>query len=244
MGKPLPTNIPRTTRTTVTPFGTVKYRAWSLGCQSILLQAMPDEGEEEDIEARNDAITQVLEDCIVSWDGGKVGDMPLFLAELMFIKIRAISNGEEASVARKCSKEGCNGSTVFNFNMDEIELVVPEDHKSEINVGEFVFKLDYPTLRSAFDVSKMSKDNFTEELAAQFIKKISTEDEVWNFKTDYSHSEQLSFVRTLGSEIQTAIIEKFVKTMPFTQLKLYGKCNKCGEPEELVIKGVTKLFQL
>lgn len=240
MKKPLPTGIPRTTRTLKTEWGNVVYRAWGLGDQSVLLQALTGD---TDNETRADALSQIMRSGVLEYTGGSVDEMPLFLAELVLLKMRALSIGEEATLHKQCGH--CEeGKVTFTFNLEELKIQTFEGHQDKLTIGNYTFKFRYPSFRGTLEVGVLENlTNFSEKVVIKFIESVTTEDEVY-LMDDYTEEEQIEFVKDLGSDLQVFVFEKFIQLMPCLSIDLNGKCDKCGVEDHQHVKGVSKLFSI
>lgn len=240
--RPLPSSMPRTTRSIKSQWGDVTYQAWGLGDQSILLQALT--GDDVDESAQVDALNQILKTCVLEYSRGEVEQMPLFLAEFIVMKIRAISIGEVATITKKCSDD-CDGIVHFEFNIDnDLKIIRPENHQFTLSIGDYTFELAYPTLYSSIRFDK-NEDLGTTSLktVCKFIKGFYNEEESFEF-SDYTEEEQIEFVKTLGADFQAFVQEKFIKTMPYVGITLDAKCPECGKRHTHEIMGASKLFSI
>lgn len=238
MKKPLPSGIPRTTRTLKTPWGDVEYRAWGLGDQSVLLQALTGDTSNE---VRADALSQIMRSGVSSYSKGDVSEMPLFLAELVLLRMRALSIGEEATLYKQCPH--CEpGKVEFKFNLEELTIQTFEGHKDSLTIGDYTFKFRYPSFRGTLEVGVLETlTNFSERVVVKFIESVCTEDEVY-LMDDYTEDEQVEFVKDLGADLQVFVFEKFIQLMPCVTIDLHGVCDKCGEEDHQHVKGASKLF--
>lgn len=245
--KPLPT-LPRTERTLESKWGRVTFRAWGLGDQSLILQAISPAGDTPE-EERAQALEQLLRTNIVSIDSKEfkdIADAPIFLAELILMRMRALALGEKATVSRLC--DGCPPEEKpqrldFEFNIDK-DIIIEEDdsHKAFIEIGEYRLNLRYPTIASSTSLANVvDAADASVVLTSKFISSVTTEEEYWDF-TEYDDEEIREFISRIGSDVQTEIIRKFVSTMPYTKLHLEKTCPKCGKHHSFDVKGVSRLF--
>lgn len=253
--RPLPTSIPRTQRSIETKWGSVVYQAWGLGDQSVILQAIAGDTDQEDVSEhqRVDALEQILENCVVKFKSNStaqsISESPMFLAEYVLMKLRAISIGEEAEVAKRCSENidgvACDGRVSFKFNIDKDVVIIEDpDHETSLVMGDYKLNFKYPSIRESLKISEIQAlDNISERLSMMFLESIECGEEFW-LVSDYTEEEMLAFAKDLGSEVQKFINTKFTATMPHVGVNLKGCCDKCGKQEEFSIKGVSKLFTI
>lgn len=245
--KPLP-SIPRTERTLDTKWGKIVYRSWGLGDQALILQAISPNGEGDEVE-RAQALEQLLRGNTVEIDSkcfGDIADAPIFVAEILLMRMRALALGEKATVSRMC--DGCPDQEKperldFEFDINS-DIVIEEDasHQDYIEVGPYRLNLRYPTISSSLSLKDV-KDaaDASVLLTSKFILSVSTDDEVWDF-SDYDDKEVKEFVEDIGTDVQTEILRKFVGTMPYTKVHLEKTCPSCGKIHSFDVKGVSRLF--
>lgn len=245
--KPLP-SIPRTQRTLDTKWGKIVYRAWGLGDQALILQAISPNGEGDEVE-RAQALEQLLRSNTVevkSTGFSDVADAPIFVAEILLMRMRALALGEKATVSRMC--DGCpdqEHAERLDFEFDiNTDIVIEEEegHQDFIEVAEYRMNLRYPTISSSLSLKDV-KDaaDASVLLTSKFIRSVENADEFWDFE-DYTDEEVEEFVKAIGSDVQTEILRKFVGTMPYTKVHLEKKCPACGKEHSFDVKGVSRLF--
>lgn len=249
--KPLPTSIPRTQKLVKTKWGNITYHAWGLGDQSILLQRLvADEDSTVTTEERYDALREIIEKNVVSYTDqtGKALDpleMPVFLSEFLLLKLRAISIGETVDFVRPCGEGECKCERVIlSTNLDEATIIENENFQDEFKMGEYTFKLRFPSYRGTLELAELeSLENISEEVLSRFIDCVYTEDDAW-YMNEYTQEEKNQFMKLLGSDFQLFVLEKYVKNMPKCSMTLKGTCPDCGHEHVLKLdSGVSKLFQ-
>lgn len=245
MTKPLP-SIPLTKRTWFCEElnQTFSYRAWSLGEQSILLQAATTPDAELDAEgkaARIDALRQVLSATV----DADIDSLPLFVVEMLYIKVLSASNGEVVEANYGCTKvvegEECKGVLAVEIPLEDIKIKTVEGHKDIIDLGAgYSLKMKYANLQS-FDV-KPDKKLTTEWVINNFAESVFDEDgEVWEM-SDYGEKERLDFIFGLGGNLQVAVINDFFMKVPTMFWKTESICPKCKTKYPITITTISQLF--
>lgn len=245
--KPLP-SIPRTQRTLETKWGNITYRAWGLGDQALILQAISPTGEGDEVE-RAQALEQLLRSNTVEVKSkvfSDIADAPIFVAEILLMRMRALALGEKATVSRLC--DGCPDQEKperldFEFDINT-DIVIEEDpdHQDFIDVRPYRINLRYPTISSSLSLKDVKNAaDASVLLTSKFISSVSTVDEVWDF-AEYDDDEVKAFVEEIGTDIQTEILRKFVGTMPYTKVHLETTCPSCHKVHSFDVKGVSRLF--
>lgn len=246
--KPLP-SIPRTQRTLDTKWGKIVYRSWGLGDQSLILQAISPTGEGDESE-RAQALEQLLRANTLSIESKHFRDIseaPIFLAEMVLMRMRALALGEKVTVSRICDgcPEGEKGERLdFEFDINK-DIVIEEDpnHKPYTQIEEYRINHKYPTISSSLSLNSI-KDaaDASVVLTSKFISTVTTEEgEVWDL-ADYDDQEVREFIEQIGSDVQTEILKNFLGTMPYTKVHLEAVCPRCGKNHSFDVKGVSRLF--
>ena len=108
----------------------IKYRPFLVKEEKILILAM----ESEDTKQITNAITDVLNSCIIT-RGVKVDNLPTFDIEYLFLNVRAKSIGEVVDLVVTCSDDGETKVDVA-VNLDDIKVERKENHKTDIKLDK------------------------------------------------------------------------------------------------------------
>ena len=161
---------------------TIKYRPFLVREEKILIIAM----ESGDTTQITNAVKDVLKNCILT-RGIKIDTLPSFDIEYLFLNIRAKSIGESVELIITCPDDGETKVDVV-VNIDEIQVNIPENHSSEINVDDTIkLKMKYPSLQefidNNFDFGSTNSEetiNKSFEIVASCIDMVYTKDESWS----------------------------------------------------------------
>ena len=215
----------------------IKYRPFLVKEEKILLIAS-ESGKQEDI---INAIKQIATAC--TFGKLKIGRMPMFDVEYIFLQIRAKSVGEvsELTLIAPDDKE-----TRVNVEIDlsEVKVQVQDDHTNKIELtDEMGIYMQYPT------VDTFSKSGMTEITASNMFEVISAciaqiydkkGEEVWEAK-DSTKKELIDFIEQLSSK-QFAEIQKFFDTMPKLKHVVTVKNPKTKVETDVVLSGLSDFF--
>ena len=185
----------------------IKYQPFSVKEEKILILASESKDEDE----ISNAITNVLENCVTT-PGFKVEELALFDIELLFLKARAKSVGEELEV-NVTDPGDSTYSTTHTIAVDKINVTKNKDHKDLISVAEDTFvKMRYPGIN--FFVEGVNLSNIAErlDLAAACVEQIVVGDEVYN-REDMEEGEAQEWLEGLTSTQFGKVLEFFL-TMP------------------------------
>jgi hypothetical protein len=222
---------------------TIKYRPFLVKEEKILILAM-ESGNSDEITT---AIKTTLKDCILT-RGIKIDTLPSFDIEYLFLNIRAKSVGESVELTITCPDDG-QTQVDAKVNIDEITVVIPDGHTSEIDVdGNIVIKMKYPSLQEFiannfdFGTQNTSKEVIDKsfEVVASCIDMVYTKDESWT-SGDLSKKEIVEWLETMDSN-QFKGIEEFFDTMPKLSHTMMIKNPKTGVENEIVLEGLSSFF--
>jgi len=215
----------------------IKYRPFLVKEEKILLIAS-ESGKQEDI---INAIKQIATAC--TFGKLKIGRMPMFDVEYIFLQIRAKSVGEvsELTLIAPDDKE-----TRVNVEIDlsEVKVQVQDDHTNKIELtDEMGIYMQYPT------VDTFGKSGMTEITASNMLEVISAciaqvydkkGEEVWESK-DSTKKELVDFIEQLSSK-QFAEIQKFFDTMPKLKHVVKIENPKTKVKSDILLQGLSDFF--
>jgi len=118
----------------------IKYRPFLIKEEKILLIAM-ESGENKEI---IQSVKQIVSEC--TFNKLKLGDMPMFDVEFMFLNIRAKSVGEISKLKILCQDDK---ETYANVEVDlsKIEVQVDDNHTNKIELSdEMGVIMKYPSI--------------------------------------------------------------------------------------------------
>lgn len=219
----------------------VKYRPFLVKEEKVLLIAL----ESQDSKQINNAIKQVLKDCIIT-KGIKVDTLPTFDIEYLFLNIRGKSVAESVELLITCGDDGTTTVPVTIF-IDEIKVNKDPEHTPDIKINdEITVRMKYPSL-DEFIQNNFVFENTTEseversfEIAANCIESVYTEEDAWA-ASDCTKKELISWIETLTSD-QFKKIEKFFDTMPKLTHKFTVKNPNTGKDNVVILEGLSDFF--
>jgi len=221
----------------------VKYRPFLVKEEKVLILAM-ESGDSKEI---TNAVKDVLKNCILT-RGIKIDTLPSFDIEYLFLNIRAKSVGESVDLIITCPDDGQTQVEV-KLDIDDIEVVIPEEHSSEVKVdGNIVVKMKYPSLQefidNNFDFSKQksSQDTIDKsfEIVASCVDMVYTKDESWS-SADVTKKELVEWLQTFDAN-QFKQIEEFFNTMPKLSHTMKVTNPNTGVENEIVLEGLSSFF--
>jgi len=187
----------------------IKYRPFLIKEEKILLIVMESGANEDVIQA----VKQIVSEC--TFNTLKLGNMPMFDVEYIFLQIRSKSVGEVSKLKILCKDDG---KTYANVEVDltEIEVQVNDDHTNKIELtDEMGVIMRYPTIDSfsTAGISDITADNMLDVIVAcidQIYDKKG--EEVYDSK-DSSKKELMDFVEGMNTT-QFQNVQAFFDSMP------------------------------
>ena len=187
----------------------IKYRPFLIKEEKILLIAMESGANEDVIQA----LKQIVSEC--TFNTLKLGDMPMFDVEYIFLQIRSKSVGEVSKLKILCKDDG---ETYANVEVDltEIEVQVNDDHTNKIELtDEMGVIMKYPTIDSfsTAGISDITPENMLDVIVACIDKIYDKKgEEVYDSK-DSSKKELMDFVEGMNTT-QFQDVQAFFDSMP------------------------------
>ena len=187
----------------------IKYRPFLIKEEKILLIAMESGANEDVIQA----VKQIVSEC--TFNTLKLGDMPMFDVEYIFLQIRSKSVGEVSKLKILCRDDG---ETYANVEVDltEIEVQVNDDHTNKIELtDEMGVIMRYPTIDSfsTAGISDITADNMLDVIVTCIDKIYDKKgEEVYDSK-DSSQKELMDFVEGMNTQ-QFQDVQAFFDSMP------------------------------
>jgi len=189
----------------------IRYRPFLVKEEKVLLLAM----ESEDAKEIETAVKQTLNNCIQT-RGVKAESLASFDLEYLFLKIRAVSAGEEIKMKVTCQDDGETQVTV-DISIDDIQVFKPEGHDRKIMLTDDVgIVMKYPGFKQFVNITLLN-DNLDStddvfELVADCVDQIFEKEEVWD-ASDMKRSEVVTFLEGM-TQNQFELVQTFFETMP------------------------------
>ena len=217
----------------------IKYRPFLVKEEKVLLLAM----ESEDAKEIETAVKQTLNNCIQT-RGVKAESLASFDLEYLFLKIRAVSAGEEIKMKVTCLDDGETQVTV-DISIDDIEVFKPEGHDRKIMLTDDVgIVMKYPGFKQFVNITLLN-DNLDStddvfELVADCVDQIFEKEEVWD-ASDMKRSEVVAFLEGM-TQNQFELVQTFFETMPSLKHEFKAINPKTEVESTYTLEGLQSFF--
>ena len=209
----------------------IKYRPFLVREQKQLMMAQESEDETSIKNAMADVITQCTFEKINAFD------IPLFDVELLFLRIRSKSVGENVDLNLLCPDDEKTRVTK-TIKLEEVDVIMKEGHTNEIAITDKVkMVMRYPRLDDMLGADEI-EDIF--KMVYRCVHEIHDGEKVYH-KIDMSEKELVDFVDSLTSE-QFDKVTDFFDSMPKVQHVVEVTNPKTKKKGEVVIDGVASFF--
>jgi hypothetical protein len=215
----------------------IKYRPFLIKEEKILLIAM-ESGKNEDI---IQAVKQIVSEC--TFNTLKLGDMPMFDVEYIFLQIRSKSVGEVSKLKVLCKDDG---KTYANVEVDltEIEVQVNDDHTNKIELtDEMGVIMKYPTIDSfsTAGISDITAENMLDVIVACIDKIYDKKGEEFYDSKDSTKKELMDFVEQMNTT-QFQDVQAFFDSMPKLRHEITVKNPKTKKENKVTLSGLNDFF--
>ena len=215
----------------------ISYRPFLVKEEKILLMAM-ESGKNEDIV---NAVKQIVSEC--TFNKLKVGTMPMFDIEYIFLNIRAKSIGEVSKLKLLCPDDKKTYADV-EVNLEEVQVQVGDDHTNKIELTDDMgMIMTYPTIDSFAEsgIQNITASNMT-DIIGKFILQIYEDngEKVYEEK-DQTKKELGEFIEQMNTK-QFQSVQKFFDTMPRLKHEVKIKNPKTKKVSNITLSGLNDFF--
>ena len=209
----------------------IKYRPFLVKEQKILMMAQESKDDSQVVSAITDLVTA----C--TWGKVDAKNSPMFDIEYIFLKLRAKSVGETASVKVLCQDDGKTYADV-KVSLDEISVQMTVEHTNEIQINDKTkLVLTYPKLGDMKNIPDGTDDYGRMFLMLnKCIQEIHFGDKIYN-AVDTTEKEREEFIESMDME-QLKSVTKFFETMPKLRHPVKFNNPKTKVGNEVVLEGL------
>ena len=215
----------------------VKYRPFLVKEEKILLIAM-ESGENADL---LQAVKDIVSQC--TFGKLKLGDMPMFDVEYIFLQIRAKSVGEVSKLRVLCQDDMDTYADV-EINLNDVKVQVDDGHRNKIELSdEMGVIMKYPTIDSFTEngIEDITPSNMIEVIASCILQIYDKQGEEVHYAKDQTKQELINFIEQMNTK-QFADVQKFYDTMPSLKHTITIKNPTTKVESEVTLTGLNDFF--
>ena len=215
----------------------ISYRPFLVKEEKILLMAM-ESGKNEDIV---NAIKQIVSEC--TYNKLKLGTMPMFDIEYIFLNIRAKSIGEVSKLRVLCPDDKKTYADI-EVNLEDVQVQVDDNHTNKIELTDSMgMIMTYPTIDSFMDtgLEKITASNMLEVIGSCILQIYENNGEKVYEAKDQTKKELNDFIEQLSSS-QFKQVQKFYDTMPKLRHELEVENPKTKVKSKITLEGLSDFF--
>jgi len=173
----------------------------------------------------------------------KIGNMPMFDVEYIFLQIRSKAVGEVSTLRVLCLDDMKTYAKV-EVDLNEIEVRVTDAHTNKIELSdEMGVIMKYPTVDSFVEnkIDDISPANMLDVIVTCIDKIYDKKgEEVFDAK-DSTKKELVDFVEQMNTT-QFADVQKFFDTMPSLTHEITVKNPKTKKESKVTLNGLNDFF--
>ena len=215
----------------------LKYRPFLVKEEKILLMAM-ESGENKDIVQ---AVKQIVTECTFS--KLKLGTMPMFDIEYIFLQIRSKSVGEVSKLNLLCPDDKKTYASV-EVDLSKVEVQVDDNHTNKIELTEDMgIIMTYPTIDSFSEsgIQTITASNMLDVIGSCMLQIYEEKGEKVYECKDQTKKELTDFIESMNTK-QFKEIQLFFDTMPKLKHTIKVTNPKTKKESEIILNGLNDFF--
>lgn len=263
-------SLPRTEKTYKSDFWptVIKYRAFTAGQQTLLLQVSD---PQTPIEERAAMMESLFSECVNA--GAPFNKLPIGVVEEVFIRMRMIAIGELMKIRYKCNNQveetidlgdgqekrqmvPCEQELTLPIPLNNVKCIAQDGFQETFDLpGGYHLKMRQPSFS---DATALSDAVSVEMMLATFIDCLYDDDgQVWKVEnpeeigiTPEEATERRrvkeAFVEWVKDNIESDVIDSITKNffhkIPRIHYKSSIKCPKCGKEHKIEFNSINEIF--
>ena len=215
----------------------ISYRPFLVKEEKILLMAM-ESGKNEDIV---NAVKQIVSEC--TFNKLKLGTMPMFDVEYIFLNIRAKSIGEVSKLKLLCPDDNKTYANV-EVNLEEVQVQVSDDHTNKIELTDNMgMIMTYPTIDSFAEsgIQQINANNMIDIIGSCVLQIYEDNGEKVYEAKDQTKKEMTEFIEQMNTT-QFKKVKKFFDSMPRLKHTIKVRNPKTKKMNDITLAGLNDFF--
>ena len=215
----------------------ISFRPFLVKEEKILLMAM-ESGKNEDIV---NAVKQIVSEC--TFNKLKLGTMPMFDVEYIFLNIRAKSIGEVSKLKLLCPDDNKTYANV-EVNLEEVQVQVSDDHTNKIELTDNMgMIMTYPTIDSFAEsgIQQINANNMIDIIGSCVLQIYEDNGEKVYEAKDQTKKEMTEFIEQMNTT-QFKKVQKFFDTMPRLKHTIKVRNPKTKKMNDITLAGLNDFF--
>ena len=216
----------------------IKYRPFLVKEEKILLIAM-ESGETKDM---LQAVKDIVDEC--TFNKLKLGDIPMFDVEYIFLNIRAKSVGEVSKLRILCPDDGKTYADV-ELDLNEVKVQVGDEHTNKIELSKDMgIIMKYPTIDSFREsgIQDINATNMLDVIGACIMQIYEEGGKKTYDPKDQTKKELNDFMEQLTTK-QFKDVQSFFDTMPKLKHTIKVTNPKTKKENEIILTGLNDFFE-
>ena len=215
----------------------ISYRPFLVKEEKILLMAM-ESGKNADIV---NAVKQIVSEC--TFNKLKLGTMPMFDVEYIFLNIRAKSIGEISKLKLLCPDDNKTYVNV-EVNLEDVQVQVSDDHTNKIELTDNMgMIMTYPTIDSFAEsgIQQINANNMIDIIGSCVLQIYEDNGEKVYEAKDQTKKEMTEFIEQMNTT-QFKKVQKFFDTMPRLKHTIKVRNPKTKKMNDITLAGLNDFF--
>ena len=216
----------------------IKYRPFLVKEEKILMMAMETKKESDIVQAVKDIVSE----C--TFNKLKLGTLPMFDVEYIFLQIRSKSVGEVSKLKLLCPDDGKTYADV-ELNLNEVKVQVGDNHTNKIDLGnDMGMIMKYPTIDSFSEtgIKDINPGNMLEVISTCILQIFEKKGEKVYETKDQTKKEVEEFIESLNTK-QFKDVQQFFESMPKLKHEITITNPKTKKENKITLTGLNDFFE-
>lgn len=230
MALPVLNDTPQYTMTIPSTGQSIRFRPYLVKEEKVLLIA----AQSQDVRQMMDTIVETIMACTDNVVNRT--ELTTFDVEYMFLKIRSKSVGENAEVGIKCTS--CETTNKVQVDLESIECHGEEVDRIVRITDDISIEMKWPSYSSIEYVDDETELGF--RILSQCMKTVITSNSRMDLEDETEESIR-TFLESMTKD-QFEAVSSYIENMPQVATDMQFICDKCGEYNNVEVKGMQAFF--